>query len=293
MTHQQQHPTHAEPTPPFPHQQQQPPGREADMEPLADHGEDSYVGHARLEGKVALITGGDSGIGRAVAIAFAREGADVLCSYWNEDEDAAETSALVEDAGRRCVTVAGDIGDRGHCLALVDRTLGELGRIDVLVNNAAFQMSHESFLEIPPDELDFVFRTNVLAMFHLCQAAVPKMKAGSTIINTTSIQAAQPSPQLLHYAATKGAISTFTKGLAQEVAERGIRVNAVAPGPIWTPLVAMSFPADKNAQFGADTPLGRPGQPAELAPLYVFLATEDSRYISGEVIGATGGKPLH
>jgi NAD(P)-dependent dehydrogenase (short-subunit alcohol dehydrogenase family) len=242
---------------------------------------------------VALITGADSGIGRAVAIAYALEGADVLCSYWKEDEDAAETRRLVEDAGRRCLTVPGDIGDRDHCRALVDRAVGELGRLDVLVNNAAFQMAYESFLEIPPDEIDFVFRTNVLAMFHLCQAAVPRMEPGSTIINTTSIQAAQPSPQLLHYAATKGAISTFTKGLAQEVAERGIRVNAVAPGPIWTPLVTMSFPADKIAQFGADTPLGRPGQPGELAPVYVFLATDDSRYISGEVIGATGGKPLH
>ena len=289
----QQNPTHAEPTPPFPEQQQEPPGREAEMRPLADHGEDSYVGHGRLTDRAALITGADSGIGRAVAIAFAREGADVVCAYWNEDADAAETSRLVEDAGRRCVNIAGDIGEREHCRALVDRTLDDFGRLDVLVNNAAFQMAHESFLEIPPDELEFVFRTNILAMFHLCQAAVPRMEPGSTIINTTSIQAAQPSPQLLHYAASKGAISTFTKGLAQEVAERGIRVNAVAPGPIWTPLVTMSFPPDKNAQFGADTPLGRPGQPGELAPLYVFLATEDSRYISGEVVGATGGKPLH
>jgi len=288
-----EHPTHAQPTPPFPEQEQEPPGREAGMQPAADHGEDSYVGSGRLKDRVALITGADSGIGRAVAIAYAREGADVLCSYWKEDEDAAETRCLVEDAGRRCLTVPGDIGDREHCRALVDRAAGELGRLDVLVNNAAYQMAYESFLQIPPDELEFVFRTNVLAMFHLCQAAVPRMQPGSTIVNTTSIQAAQPSPQLLHYAATKGAISTFTKGLAQEVAERGIRVNAVAPGPIWTPLVTMSFPADKNAQFGADTPLGRPGQPGELAPLYVFLATDDSRYISGEVIGATGGKPLH
>jgi NAD(P)-dependent dehydrogenase (short-subunit alcohol dehydrogenase family) len=288
-----QHPTQAQPTPPFPEQEQEPPGHETEMRPLADHGEKTYVGHGRLEDKVALITGADSGIGRAVAIAFAREGADVLCSYWKEDDDAAETRRLVEDAGRRCITVAGDIGDRDHCRALVDRAVDELGRLDVLVNNAGYQMSYESFLEIPPEELDFVFRTNILAMFHLCQAAVPRMQPGSTIINTTSIQAAQPSPQLLHYAATKGAISTFTKGLAQELAERGIRVNGVAPGPIWTPLVVMSFPGDKNAEFGADTPLGRPGQPGELAPLYVFLATEDSQYVSGEVIGATGGKPLH
>jgi NAD(P)-dependent dehydrogenase (short-subunit alcohol dehydrogenase family) len=288
-----QNPTQAQPIPPFPKQEQEPPGTDAEMRPLADHGEESYVGHERLTDKIALVTGADSGIGRAVAIAFAREGADVLCSYWNEDEDAAETRKLVEAAGRRCVTVAGDIGDRVHCHTLVARAVDELGGLDVLVNNAAYQMSYDSFLDIPPDEIEFVFRTNVLAMFHLCQAAVPHMREGSTIINTTSIQAAQPSPQLLHYAATKGAISTFTKGLAQELADRGIRVNAVAPGPIWTPLVVMSFPADKNAEFGADTPLGRPGQPGELAPLYVFLATDDSRYISGEVVGATGGKPLH
>jgi len=288
-----QNPTQAEPTPPFPEQEQEPPGYEGQMQPLADHGEETYVGHGRLKDKVALITGADSGIGRAVAIAFAREGADVLCSYLEEDEDAAETRRWVEKAGRRCLTVAGDIGDRDHCKALVEQAVGELGGLDVLVNNAAYQMSYESFLEIPPDEIDFVFRTNIIAMFHLCQLAVPKMGEGSTIVNTTSIQAAQPAPQLLHYAATKGAISTFTKGLAQEVAERGIRVNAVAPGPIWTPLVVMSFPGEKNAEFGADTPLGRPGQPGELAPVYVFLATEDSQYISGEVIGATGGKPLH
>jgi NAD(P)-dependent dehydrogenase (short-subunit alcohol dehydrogenase family) len=282
-----------DPQPPFPEQEQEPPGRDSEMQPLADHGEESYVGHGRLKDRVALITGGDSGIGRAVAIAFAREGADVLCSYLSEHDDAAETKRWVEEAGRRCITVPGDIGDREHSRALVDRAVGELGRLDVLVNNAAYQMSYDSFLDIPPDEIDFVFRTNIIAMFHLCQAAVPHMPEGSTIVNTTSIQAAQPSAELLHYAATKGAISTFTKGLAQELAERGIRVNGVAPGPIWTPLVVMSFPAEKNAQFGADTPLGRPGQPGELAPLYVFLASEDSRYISGEVIGATGGKPLH
>jgi NAD(P)-dependent dehydrogenase (short-subunit alcohol dehydrogenase family) len=286
-------PTQAEPKPPFPKQEQEPPGHEAAMQPLADHGEESYVGHRRMTDKVAVITGGDSGIGRAVAIAFAREGADVLCAYLEEHDDATETRRLVEQAGRRCVTVAGDVGDRDHCFALVERAVDELGGLDVLVNNAAYQMAYESFLEIPADEIDFVFRTNIISMFHMCQAAVPRMQAGATIVNTTSIQAAQPSPQLLHYAATKGAISTFTKGLAQELADRGIRVNAVAPGPVWTPLVVMSFPGDKNAQFGADTPLGRPGQPGELAPIYVFLATEASQYISGEVIGATGGKPLH
>ena len=293
MTPQTTDPKQAHPTPSFPEQEQEPPGREADMKPLADHGQHTYVGHDRLRDKVALITGGDSGIGRAVALAYAREGADVLCSYWKEDDDAAETKHLVEEAGRRCLTVPGDIGDRDHSRSLVEQAVGELGRLDVLVNNAAYQMSYDSFLEIPSDEIEFVFRTNIIAMFHLCQAAVPVMEPGSTIINTTSIQAADPTPSLLHYASTKGAISTFTKGLAQELAERGIRVNAVAPGPIWTPLVAMSFPGEKNAEFGADTPLGRPGQPGELAPLYVFLATEDSQYISGEVIGATGGKPLH
>ena len=217
----------------------------------------------------------------------------MLCSYLSEDDDAAQTRELVEEAGRRCLSVPGDIGDREHARSLVDRAVSELGRLDVLVNNAAYQMAYDSFLDIPAEEIEFVFRTNVIAMFHLCQAAVPVMEPGSTIINTTSIQAAQPSPSLLHYASTKGAISTFTKGLAQELAERGIRVNGVAPGPIWTPLVAMSFPAEENAKFGEDTPLGRPGQPGELAPLYVFLATEESQYISGEVIGATGGKPLH
>jgi NAD(P)-dependent dehydrogenase (short-subunit alcohol dehydrogenase family) len=288
-----QNPTKAEPVPPFPEQEQEPPGHEDQMQPLADHGEKTYVGTGRLKDKVALITGADSGIGRAVAIAFAREGADILCSYLEEDDDAAETRRWVEEAGRKCITVAGDVGDRDHCFELVEQAAGELGGLDVLVNNAAYQMAYESFLEIPPDEIDFVFRTNIISMFHLCQAAVPKMPEGSTIVNTTSIQAAQPSPQLLHYAATKGAISTFTKGLAQEVADRGIRVNAVAPGPIWTPLVVMSFPGEKNAEFGGDTPLGRPGQPGELAPVYVFLATQESQYISGEVVGATGGKPLH
>ena len=292
MAHQQTDPRNAQPTPPFPEQEQTPPGREADLEPLADHGVDTYEGRGRLRDKVALVTGGDSGIGRAVAIAFAREGADVLCSYWNEHDDAAETRRLVEDAGRRCLTAPGDIGDRAHCRALVDEALGELGRLDVLVNNAAFQMAYESFLEIPPDELEFVFRTNILAMFHLCQAAVPHMEPGSTIINSTSIQAAQPSPDILHYASTKGAISTFTKGLAQALTEKGIRVNGVAPGPIWTPLVAMSFPGEANSQFGSDTPLGRPGQPGELAPIYVFLASDESRWVNGQVIGATGGKPF-
>jgi len=274
-------PTHAEPTPPFPEQEQEPPGREAAMQPLADHGETSYVGHGRLTDRVALITGADSGIGRAVAIAFAREGADVVCSYWKEDEDAAETTRLVEEAGRRCIAVPGDIGDREHCRRLVERAVDELGRLDVLVNNAAYQMSYESFLDIPPEELDFVFRTNILAMFHLCQAAVRRMEPGSTIINTTSIQAAQPSPQLLHYAATKGAISTFTKGLAQELAERGIRVNAVNPGPTATGWTDGIEPTRM--------PLGRWGEPDDAARLVAWLCSDDGRWISGQVISSEGG----
>jgi NAD(P)-dependent dehydrogenase (short-subunit alcohol dehydrogenase family) len=240
-----------------------------------------------VAGLRALVTAGASGIGRAIADRLAAHGARVhVCDI---------DDALLDDyrrAGRGSASRV-DVADEAAVERLFEDVRSELGGLDVLVNNAAYQMSYDSFLDIPPDEIEFVFRTNVLAMFHLCQVAVPHMREGSTIINTTSIQAAQPSPQLLHYAATKGAISTFTKGLAQELAERGIRVNAVAPGPIWTPLVVMSFPADKNAEFGADTPLGRPGQPGELAPLYVFLATDDSRYISGEVVGATGGKPLH
>jgi NAD(P)-dependent dehydrogenase (short-subunit alcohol dehydrogenase family) len=227
-----------------------------------------------------------------MAQALAEAGADVAVLARNRAELEA-ARADVEQRGRRGLVLEADLSRVEACEPAVLQTVEALGRLDVLVNNAAFQMAYDSFLDIPPAEIDFVFRTNVIAMFHLCQAAVPHMRPGSTIVNTTSIQAAQPSPELLHYAATKGAISTFTKGLAQELAERGIRVNAVAPGPIWTPLVVMSFPADKNAQFGADTPLGRPGQPGELAPIYVFLATEASQYISGEVVGATGGKPLH
>jgi NAD(P)-dependent dehydrogenase (short-subunit alcohol dehydrogenase family) len=241
------------------------------------------TGELRFDDQVVLVTGGSRGVGRGIAQRFADAGARVAICGRNEPDSLPDGWLFV----------AGDVRDADQVDTIVGRVVDEFGRLDVLVNNAAFQMAYESFLEIPPDEIDFVFRTNIISMFHLCQAAVPKMPEGSTIVNTTSIQAAQPSPQLLHYAATKGAISTFTKGLAQEVAERGIRVNAVAPGPIWTPLVVMSFPAEKNAEFGSDTPLGRPGQPGELAPIYVFLATEASQYISGEVIGATGGKPLH
>ncbi len=287
-----ENPAESQPQPPFPPQEQEPPGLESEMRPRPDFGEDSYRGSGKLEGRAALVTGADSGIGRAVALAFAREGADVLVSYLEEHSDAEETVRVVQDSGRRGVAIAGDVGDPEHCRALVGRAVSEFGRLDILVNNAAYQMSHDEFTDIPADEIEFVFRTNILSHFWLSQAAVPHMQPGATIINTASIQAYQPSPNLLHYATTKGAQVTFTKGLAQALAERGIRVNAVAPGPIWTPLVVMSMDAEKTSSFGEQTPLGRAGQPAELAPLYVFLASDDSSYIAGEVIGVTGGKPL-
>src|ERR671919_1558661 len=289
-------PTQAEPTPPFPEQEQEPPGREAEMQPLADHGQDTYVGHGRMTDRVAIITGADSGIGKAVAIAYAREGADVLISYLGgmEEEDAADTARLVEDAGRRAVLVAGDIQDDGLCRALVERALGELGRLDILVNNAAWQESGDRIEEVTAEQWRRIFRTNIEAMFHLTKAALPHLERGGAIINTSSIQAYSPSPELLPYATTKGAIVTFTKALAQDpgVLERGVRVNAVAPGPIWTPLIPSTMPAEKAAKFGENTPLGRAGQPAELAPIFVFLASQESSYITGEVVGVTGGRPL-
>jgi NAD(P)-dependent dehydrogenase (short-subunit alcohol dehydrogenase family) len=277
------------PQPPFPEQVQEAPGTEAEMRPGADHGEETYRGFDRLRDRVAIITGADSGIGRAVALAFAREGADVLVSYLEEHEDAQETVRLVEDAGRRAVAIAGDIGDERHCTAIVERTVQELGRLDVLVNNAAFQTTHDSIVEHPSEEIERIFRTNVLSMFWLCKAAVPHMQPGATIINTTSIQAYDPDPMLLPYSTTKGAIVTFTKGLAQELTPKGIRVNAVAPGPVWTPLIPMSMPVEKTKEFGSETPMGRTAQPAELAPPYVFLACDESRFISGEILAVTGG----
>ena len=281
------------PKPPFPEQPQRPPGLESEMEPKPDYGEQSYRGHGRLEGKAALITGGDSGIGRAVALAFAREGADVLISYLEEEEpDARETARAVEESGRRCVSVAGDIREEAHCLGLVERAFTEFGRLDILVNNAAYQMTHEGIGGITPEEFDRTFRTNVYAMFYLCRAALPRMSEGGSIINTASIQAYQPTGQLLAYAATKGAIVTFSKGLAEEAMKRGVRVNVVAPGPVWTPLIPSTMPPEKVSEFGKDTPEGRPAQPAELAPIYVFLASQESSYVCGEVLGVTGGKPL-
>jgi NAD(P)-dependent dehydrogenase (short-subunit alcohol dehydrogenase family) len=287
-----QDPKQVEPQPPFPEQRQDHPGLESEMQPRPDFGEQTYRGSGRLQGRVALITGADSGIGRAVAVAYAREGADVLISYLNEDSDARETARVVEAAGRRAVLASGDIADVSHCHDLVRRTADELGRLDVLVNNAAYQMQRGGIAEFSADEWEFTLRTNISAMFHLSQAALPLMEEGSAVINTSSIQAYQPSPQLLPYATTKGAIVTFTKALAQETIARGIRVNAVAPGPVWTPLIVSTMPEEKSAHFGEGYPMGRPAQPAELAPLYVFLASDESRYINGEVVGVSGGKPL-
>jgi NAD(P)-dependent dehydrogenase (short-subunit alcohol dehydrogenase family) len=271
-----------------------PPGTEAEMTPRADHGEDSYRGCDKLTGRVAVITGGDSGIGRAVAIAYAREGADVLISYLNEQEDAdaRETARHVEAAGRRCILVPGDVADAAHCRAIIERAVREFGRIDILVNNAAFQRTYESLTDIPDEEWDYTFRTNTAAMFHLAKAAVPHMRPGSSIINTTSIQSDKPSPMLLAYASTKGAVSNFTAGLAQMLGSKGIRVNAVAPGPIWTPLIPSTMPAEKVKSFGQDTPLSRPGQPKELAGIYVLLASEEGSYMTGGIYAVTGGLPL-
>ncbi|MBW8482093.1 glucose 1-dehydrogenase [Actinomadura parmotrematis] len=262
------------------------------MRPTPDHGEQSYQGHGRLAGKRTVITGADSGIGRAVALAFAREGADVLVSYLDEHDDARETERLVAEAGRTAVLVPGDVRDPAHCRKIVDIAVERFGGLDVLVNNAAFQMSRPSLEEVPDEEWDRTFATNVDAMFHLTKAALPHLGAGASIINTTSINYDQPTPTLLAYAATKGAIANFTAGLAQSVGERGIRVNAVAPGPIWTPLIPSTMPPDQVTSFGADVPLGRAGQPAELAPAYVLLASDEASYISGAVLPVTGGTPI-
>jgi NAD(P)-dependent dehydrogenase (short-subunit alcohol dehydrogenase family) len=275
---------------PFPKQKQQPPGTEQEMRPKPDHGEKSYQGHGRLKGRKALITGADSGIGRAVAIAFAREGADVALCYVPgvEDTDADETARWVEQAGVKCLRVPGDVQDAAHCRDMVAKVVRGFGGLDILVNNAAFQMTHSSILEIPAEEIDRVFRTNVYSMFYLCQAAIPQMPAGASIINTTSIQAYQPKPHLLHYAASKAAVANFTKGLSQELAERGIRVNAVAPGPVWTPLIPASNMDTES--FGQNAPLKRAAQPAEMAPIYVLLASTESSYVTGMIYGATGGQ---
>lgn len=279
--------------PPFKESPQSSPGRESEMRTKPDHGEESYKGYGRLAGRVALVTGADSGIGRAVALAFAREGADVAIAYLDEHEDAKETKRVVEAAGRRAVLVAADLADSRECARVVDETVKAFGRIDVLVNNAAFQGKVVEKLEdIDEERVERSFRVNVMAMFHIVRRALPHMKEGGSIINTSSIQAYQPTPTILDYAATKGAIVTFTKGLAQEVIKRGIRANTLAPGPVWTPLIVQSFEKEKIEKFGKDSPMERPAQPAELAPSYVFLACDESRYVNGEVLGVTGGKPL-
>jgi NAD(P)-dependent dehydrogenase (short-subunit alcohol dehydrogenase family) len=279
--------------PPFPPQKQPHPGSEEQMSPRPDFGEESYRGLGRLKGRVALVTGGDSGIGRAVALAFAREGADVAISYLNEHDDAQESQRVVEEAGRRSLLLPGDIADDAHCAKLASEVASRLGRIDILVNNAAHQgEAVERFEEIDAERVKKTLLVNVAAMFNLTRHALAHMRAGGTIINVASIQAYKPSPPILDYATTKGAIVTFTKGLAQHLIERGIRVNCVAPGPVWTPLVVQSFGPEKNARFGQDSPMERPAQPVELAPAFVFLACDESRYVNGEVLGVTGGKPL-
>ncbi|MFJ4865357.1 SDR family oxidoreductase [Streptomyces sp. NPDC088748] len=278
--------------PPFPAQDQSHPGSTEAMDPRPDHGEDTYQGHGQLHGRKALVTGGDSGIGRAVCLGFAREGADVVFTHLPEEaEDADETARLIREAGRTAVAVACDIRHEGECTALVDKAMGELGGIDLLVNNAACQMAQPDGIEaITTEQFDRVMKTNLYGMFWLTKAALAHMPRGASVINTTSVQGYQPSPHLLDYAMTKSAIVSFTHNLAQMLAERGIRVNAVAPGPVWTPLIPATMP--DPAEFGEQSPLGRPAQPAEMAPAYVFLACDGASYITGEIVHATGGTPL-
>ena len=287
-----QDPKSAHPQPPQPDQSQSPPGQTGEMTPTPDHGEHSYKGSGRLAGKAAIITGADSGIGRAVAIAFAREGADVLISYLDEHQDAEETARWVEQAGRKAVRATGDIAEEQHCKSLIQQALREFGRLDILVNNAAMQRTHQSIEEISSEEWDRTFRTNIYSQFYLCKAAIPHMPPGSAIVNTTSVNAKTPSPSLLAYATTKGAIAHFTAGLAGLVAKQVIRMNCVAPGPIWTPLIPSTMPAEQVKSFGQDTPIGRAGQPAELAPAYVMLASVEASYITGALVPVTGGRPM-
>ncbi|HEY1300930.1 MAG TPA: SDR family oxidoreductase [Stellaceae bacterium] len=280
------------PKPPFPAQQQKVPGSSAAMKPQPDYGEASYRGSGRLKDKKVLLTGGDSGIGRAVALAYAREGADLLVSYLDEEEDARETKRLVEEAGRKCVLMPGDIAEAPHCRKLVAKTVEAFGRVDVLVNNAAHQMTFNAPDEISDEEWDRTFAVNISSMFYLVKAAVPHMKPGSAIINTASINADHPNPHLLAYATSKEAIQNFTAGLAQLLAEKEIRVNAVAPGPVWTPLIPSTMPAEEVVHFGENYPMKRPAQPGELAPVYVLLASDEASYVSGTMVGVTGGKPI-
>ena len=276
-----------------PQHQDRQPGIEAEMAPKPKADDPEHRGSGKLEGKVALITGGDSGIGRAVAIAFAKEGADVAVLYLNEHEDAEETKRLVEKQGRRCITVPGDIGDEQFCITAIERAVSELGGLDVLVNNAAEQTPQDSIEKISSEQLTRTFKTNIFSMFYLTKAAIKHLKEGSAIINTTSVTAYKGSPQLLDYSSTKGAIVAFTRSLSQSLVEKGIRVNAVAPGPIWTPLIAATFPEEQVKTFGADVPMKRPGQPEEVASCYVFLASNDSSYMAGQVLHPNGGEVVN
>jgi NAD(P)-dependent dehydrogenase (short-subunit alcohol dehydrogenase family) len=269
-----------------------PPGSEQEMTPKPDHGEQSYVGSGRLRDKVAVITGGDSGIGKAVAIAYAREGADVVISYLNEQEDAEDTRKWVEDAGRKAVLIPGDVSDPAHCREIIDRTVQEFGRVDILVSNAAYQMTHETVEEISDEEFQYTLATNISAYFYLVKAALPHMSEGGSIIGSSSVNSDMPSPTLMPYAATKAAIANMSASLAQLLAERGIRANSVAPGPIWTPLIPATMPEEKVESFGQQVPLERAGQPAELAPVYVMLASDEASYVSGARIAVTGGNPI-
>jgi NAD(P)-dependent dehydrogenase (short-subunit alcohol dehydrogenase family) len=279
--------------PPFDEKEQESPGRESRMKVKPDHGETSYVGHGRLEGRKTLITGADSGIGRAIAIAFAREGADVAIAYLSEDDDARETQRLVEEAGRQALLLRGDLADPAVCQSLVQQTVDAFGRIDILVNNAAHQdKSIKDFSELDRERVERTFKVNILALFELVRHALPHMPPGGAILNSASIQASDPSFHILDYATTKAAIAAFTMGLAATAIEKGIRVNAVAPGPVWTPLIAQSFEGDRLRQFGMQSPMKRPAQPAELAPAYVFLASDEARFVNGEILGVTGGTPL-
>jgi len=285
-----QDPKTLHPEPPYDTPMQKPPGVEKRLDPQADHGESTYVGSGQLEGRRALITGADSGIGRAVAIAFAREGADVAVGYLSEDEDAEETARWVREAGRRCVLLRGDIGERDGCREVAQKAVAELGGVDILVNNAAYQRSYPSLEAIPDEEFEEAFRVNLFATFRLCKALLPQMKAGGSIINTGSIQSFDPGAELLPYASTKAAIVSFTLSLASHAIEKGVRVNAVAPGPVWTPLIPSTLPEKKVKHFGENTIFGRAAQPAELAPLFVFLASDRASFVAGEVYGATGGR---
>ena len=287
-----ENPREAEAKPHFPQESLEYPGLESEMTPRPDYGEESYQGHGRLQGKGALITGGNSGIGRAVALAFAREGADVLISYLSEHEDAQDTAKYVEQAGRKCVLVPGDLSDRAHAKTIIPKAVEEFGKVDILVNNAAFQMTHETLAEVPDEEWDHTLATNLTAMFILCKDVIPHMPSGGSIINSSSVNSDMPSPSLAPYAMTKAGIANFTASLAQMYADKGIRANSVAPGPVWTPLIPATMPPEKVASFGQQVPMGRAGQPAELAPVYVLLASDEASYVSGARVAVTGGNPI-